>query len=688
MSHDSPDRIGAGILRPDQPFSTPEELIHGDGKRRVVVERVSPEVNAGRYPIKRVPGERVAVDAEVFADGHDLLSVRLKYQHESDAGWSEVRMEHAENDHWLGEFVVTKLGVYRYTVESWVDHFKTWRRDLGKRLAAQQDVSVDLLIGAELVREAAGRAAGEDAERLAAWARNFSEGDPDSLDRRAQQALDGEMNERVEAHPDRAHSTVYSRELRVAVDPVLARTGAWYELFPRSCPGKKEAHGTFRDVEAYLPRIAEMGFDVLYLPPIHPIGRAFRKGRNNAPAAEPDEPGSPWAIGSEEGGHTAIHPQLGTLDDFKRLVVRARELNIEIALDLAWQCSPDHPWVREHPAWFKARPDGTIQYAENPPKKYQDIYPIDFESDDWQALWRELKDVIEFWLAAGVRVFRVDNPHTKAFPYWEWALGEIRRARPDTIFLAEAFTRPHVMYALSKLGFNQSYNYFPWRNDKAGLTEYLTELSQTELREYFRANLWPNTPDILTEYLQEGGRAAFQVRLVLAATLGSSYGIYGPAFELMENQPLRKGSEEYLNSEKYQIRDWDVDRPESLSALVTSINRIRREHPALHALDYLDFHWTDNPQIIAYSKTTDDWADVILVIANVDPHNPQSGWVDLALEKLALPPLEAFTVEDLLTGERFVWHGSRNFVVLDPHTRVPAHLFRIIPPARKSTPTS
>ena len=400
MSHQTEERIGAGILRPDAPLSAPEDLLRGDGRRRVVVERVSPEVNGGRYPIKRVPGERVFVDAEVFADGHDLLSVILKYQHESDQGWAEVRMEEAGNDHWLGEFVVSKLGVYRYTIESRVDHFRTWRADLRKRLGAQQDVSVDLQIGAQLVQEAAQRATGGDGDRLRAWAVEFAEGDHASLATRAQRALDEEMSALTETYPDRRHSTVYSRELRVAVDPVLARTGAWYELFPRSCPGKKESHGTLRDVEAYLPRVAEMGFDVLYLPPIHPIGRAFRKGRNNRPTAEPDEPGSPWAIGSPEGGHTAVHPQLGTLDDLKQLVARARELKIEIALDLAWQCSPDHPWVREHPAWFKSRPDGTIQYAENPPKKYQDIYPMDFESDDWQALWRELKEVIEFWMAS------------------------------------------------------------------------------------------------------------------------------------------------------------------------------------------------------------------------------------------------------------------------------------------------
>jgi starch synthase (maltosyl-transferring) len=422
-----------------------------------------------------------------------------------------------------------------------------------------------------------------------------------------------------------------------------------------------------------------MGFDVLYLPPIHPIGQSFRKGKNNNPTCVAGEPGSPWAIGSAEGGHQAVHPQLGTLDEFRHLVRRAREMEIEIALDIAFQCSPDHPWVREHPAWFKQRPDGTIQYAENPPKKYQDIYPINFESDDWQNLWRELKEVIDYWIAQGVRIFRVDNPHTKSLPFWEWALGEIRRLRPDIIFLAEAFTRPHVMYALAKLGFNQSYNYFPWRNTRYELSEYLTELSRPPVSDFFRANLWPNTPDILTEPLQHGGRPAFITRLILAATLGSSYGIYGPAFELMENQPLKPGSEEYFNSEKYEIRDWDLNRPENLTWLVSRVNRIRRENPALHTLHQLHFHPTDNETLIAYSKVSDDGTNLILAIVNLDPRYAQSGWVGVALDQLGIPAGAPYELHDLLTDARYRWHGSWNYIELRPW-EMPAHIFRITYP--------
>jgi starch synthase (maltosyl-transferring) len=479
--------------------------------------------------------------------------------------------------------------------------------------------------------------------------------------------------------PDRSHATVYVHELRVTVDPVLARTGAWYEIFPRSCPGKVGPHGTFKDVEAYLPRVAEMGFDVLYLPPIHPIGEAFRKGRNNNPVCQPDDPGSPWGIGAVEGGHKAIHPQLGTLDDFVRLVDKAREMKIEIALDFACQCSPDHPWVREHPSWFKQRPDGTIQYAENPPKKYQDIYPINFESDDWRNLWQELKSVLDYWIEHGVRVFRVDNPHTKTLPFWEWVIGEIRKARPDIIFLAEAFTRPRILYGLAKLGFNQSYNYFPWRDTKADLTEYLRELSQPPIWEFFRANLWPNTPDILTHYLQHGGRPAFMARLILAATLGTSYGIYGPAFELLENKPREAGSEEYLDSEKYEIREWNLNQAGNLTELISRVNRIRRENPALHILHRLEFHHVNNDSLIIYSKTTENFDNLILVVVNLDPHHFQSGWTELALDKLGLDSNTAYQVHDLLTDARYAWHGRWNYIELNPAIRVPAHIFRIEP---------
>ncbi|HEY0256828.1 MAG TPA: alpha-1,4-glucan--maltose-1-phosphate maltosyltransferase, partial [Candidatus Methylacidiphilales bacterium] len=636
------------------------------------------EIAGGRYPINRVPGESVVVEADAFADGHVLLTIILKWRHESEVIWHELPMEPLGNDRWRGEFNITLLGAYFYTIEGWLDHYKSWRGDLLKRIKAGQDVSVDLRIGGELVEATARRASRDEGRRLRKWAKDFSEGEEGTLESRTELALDEGMAALTLQFPDRSHATVYSHELRVAVDPVLARTGAWYELFPRSCPGKSGPHGTFKDVEAQLPRIAQMGFDVLYLPPIYPIGQAFRKGKNNNPNSEAGEPGSPWGIGSDQGGHKAIHPELGTLDDFRRLVNKARDLEIEIALDIAYQCSPDHPWVREHPEWFLKRPDGTIQYAENPPKKYQDIYPINFESDEWQDLWRELKDVIDYWIAQGVRVFRVDNPHTKALPFWEWAIGEIRQARPDVIFLAEAFTRPRVMYGLAKLGFNQSYNYFPWRNSKAELIEYFTELSKTPVREYFRANLWPNTPDILPYSLHHAGRSAFMSRFILAATLGSSYGIYGPAFELLESTPRDASSEEYLNSEKYEIRDWDLEQPGNLTDLISRLNHIRRENTALHRIDNLEFHHTDNDALIAYTKISDRGDNIILTVVNLDRDNVQSGWVHLALDKIGYRWDSTYEVHDFLTDARYVWHGGRNYVSLRPW-EMPAHVFRIGP---------
>ena len=651
-------------------------LAVGDGRCRVLIEGVLTENDAGRQPIKRVPGEKVVVEADVFADGHDLLSVVLKFRHQSGTAWQEAPMEPLGNDRWRGEFNNTALGEYRYTIETWIDHYKSWRGDLLKRIKAGQDVSVELVVGAQLVEAAAVRANVADAKTLRAWAKEFSVGGKSTLEARRQRALDEGLAALTMKFPDRSHAATYSRELRMTVDPVLARNGAWCEIFPRFSPGKSGPHGTFKDVEAYLPRVAEMGFDVLYLPPIHPNGKAFRKGKNNNPTCQPGEPGSPRGIGAAQGGHTAIHPELGTLGDFKRLLAKAREMKTEIALDIAWQCSPDHPWVREHPAWFKLRPDGTIQYAENPPKKYQDTYPIKFESEDWQEPWLELKSVIEYWIGQGVRVFRVDNPHTKALPFWEWAIGEIRRTKPEVIFLVEAFTRPRVMYGLAKLGFNQSYNYFRLRKTKVELTESLTELSKTPVKEFFRANLWPITPDILPQGLQFGGRPAFMQRLNLAATLGTSYGIYGPAFELLENQPLKSGSEEYLNSEKYEIRKWDLNRPGNLMELIARVNRIRRDNPALHSNDQLEFHSTDNDQLIAYSKTTASLDNLILTAVNLDPHHGQMGWTNLLLAKLGIEPDTTYRVHDLLTDARYLWHGGHNYIELHP-TAIPAHIFRV-----------
>jgi starch synthase (maltosyl-transferring) len=488
----------------------------------------------------------------------------------------------------------------------------------------------------------------------------------------------------MRAYPDRRRQGVFPRELRVLVDPPLARFGAWYELFPRSTAAEPGRHGTFRDVVARLDYVQELGFDVLYLPPIHPIGHERRKGPNNTPSRGPQDPGSPWAIGAVEGGHTAVHPDLGTLQDFERLVALARERGIEVALDIAFQCTPEHPWVREHPEWFRHRPDGEIMHAENPPKVYEDIYPLDFETGDRRGLWEALRDVFVFWCERGVRVFRVDNPHTKPFAFWEWVLADVRSVYPDAIFLSEAFTRPKVMYRLAKVGFTQSYTYFAWRNTKPELTEYLTELTRTGAVEFFRPNFWPNTPDILTEYLQSGLRPAFAVRLILAATLSSSYGIYGPAFELMEHTPRDPGSEEYRDSEKYEIRTWDLERPDSLAPLIARVNRIRRENPALHDDRGLRFHGVANDQLLAYSKANEDGTNRILVIVNLDPRTPRSGWTDLALGELGLGPSEPFEVEDLLSGTVYAWSGPANFVLLDP-AESPAHILRVRRAGRRSS---
>ncbi len=678
-----------------------------DGMRRVVIERITPCVDEGRFAVKRVAGERVIVEADVFADGHDAVSCAVLHRAEGETEWQRVRMTALGNDRWQAAFEVGRIGRHLYTVAGWVDHLQTWRDDLAKKHAAGQDVAVDLERGARLIREYAARAPGDAARELDAWADSLL--DPGAVvAERVARAEDDTLHALAWGYPD--PELVLTREppLRIVVDRVRARYSTWYELFPRSLvvsagaaarPGTVPAppagpnpdaqasaspaaatstapaarHGTFKDCEARLPYIAALGFDVLYLPPIHPIGVTERKGSNNRPAASPDDPGSPWAIGSIAGGHTAIHPDLGTLEDFRRLVTRAGELGIEIALDIAFQCSPDHPYVREHPEWFLKRPDGTIQYAENPPKKYQDIYPFHFETPAWRELWEELARVVEFWVGQGVRIFRVDNPHTKPFAFWEWLIARVKRRAPEVIFLAEAFTRPKVMYRLAKLGFTQSYTYFAWRNTRHELTQYFTELTRPPVSDFFRPSLWPNTPDILTEYLQFGGRAAFIVRLILAATLGASYGIYGPAFELMEHAAREPGSEEYLDSEKYQIRVWDIDRPDSLRDLIALVNRIRREHPALQSDAGLCFHRTDNETIIAYSKTTPDRSDVILTVVNLDPYHTQSGWVDLDLDALGLEADQPFQAHDLLTDARYLWRGSRNFVLLDPG-QGPAHV--------------
>lgn len=644
-----------------------------DGRQRVVVARLSPEVDCGRFAIKRVVGEAVVVEADVFGDSHDQVACRILYWQDGHEALTSP-MRPLGNDRWRGEFLVTELGTYRYTVAGWIDRFETWRRDLEKRISGGQEVSVDLLIGAALIERAAERATGGDAKALQDWAHRLrgAEGGESG----AAIALDMELRKLIQHYPDRDLATQYERQLSVVVEREKAVFSTWYELFPRSCSPQPGCHGTLRDCEEWLPYVAAMGFDVIYLPPIHPIGKTFRKGRNNSLPARADDVGSPWAIGSTEGGHKSIHPDLGTLQDFRRFVSKAADQGLEVALDIALQCSPDHPYVQQHREWFSTRPDQTIQYAENPPKKYQDIYPLNFESPNWRELWEELKSVFLFWIEQGVRIFRVDNPHTKSFSFWEWVIAETKNQHPEVLFLAEAFTRPNVMYRLAKLGFSQSYTYFTWRNTKQELTEYFEELTKTQVREYLRPSLWPNTPDILPEFLQVGGRASFMVRLVLAATLGASYGLYGPAFEMCENAPLEPGREEYLNSEKYELKHRDLNSKKSLRDLISKVNRVRKQNPALQTNGNLRFHRTDNPSLLCYSKNTDDFSNLIIVVVNLDCFHVQTGWIELDLDSIGMDTRHAFQAYDLLSEGRFLWQGSRNYVQLMPES-LPAHILRV-----------
>jgi starch synthase (maltosyl-transferring) len=746
-----------------------------EGRQRVVIEEVQPQVNCGRYAARRFLGDQVEVRAAIFSDGHDHVAAELLYKREDEHAWHATRMTALVNDMWVGSFPVDALGPWRFTIRAWVDHFDTWYADLRKRLAAQnpaalnpapinastpprdpatstsanpdalnpptsagtssQDISVAFTIGANLLDQAAARATGDDMKELKLAARHLR----DLAEQRLpfyDDPLTPELEALAARHPDHSFATTYEKELPLWVDRERARFSAWYELFPRSAaPAAKETqpdpghHGTLADVAALVPEIAEMGFDILYLPPIHPIGQAFRKGKNNSTTAQPDDEGSPWAIGNSHigdthavvpggGGHKSIHPKLGGYADLDHLITTLRSNGMELAMDIAFQCSPDHPWVTEHPEWFIHRPDGSIQYAENPPKKYQDIYPLNFESEKWQSLWDELRSVFQFWIDRGVKVFRVDNPHTKALPFWEWCIAELHTSTPDVIFLAEAFTRPHVMYSLAKAGYTQSYTYFTWRTNKPEIEAYFSEITQPPVSDFFTPNVWPNTPDILHASLQQGGRPAFMSRLILATTLAANYGIYGPAYELGENVPAKEGSEEYLSSEKYEIRTWNRNAPGSIAPLVALLNKIRHENPALQSDGSLHFHRVDNPWIICYSKTTlpppapmtlaeaealsggahnahrgaalptrpdspttspaseANSPNVILTVVNLDPHNDQAGWVSLDLDILGLGTDESYDVEDLLTGAVYPWRGRSNYVALHP-SAIPAHVLRV-----------
>jgi len=644
-----------------------------EGRKRIVIENVRPEINCGRYPIKRVVGEKVVVEADVFGDGHDLVTATLLWRRAGQEEWRQVPMRSLPNDRWQAEFSISGMGDCEYTLQGRVDHFQTWRKDFKARWEAGQNLEVELLIGADHIEAAAARAVDSDAEILRSFATGLR--DNKDLDARVAMALDEDLNRLMARHPDDRLAETYQRTLRLAVERPRALFSSWYEFFPRSFGSAPGRHGSFADCQRLLPEIADMGFDVVYLPPVHPIAKTNRKGKNNAPTAGPEDPGSPWAIGSSAGGHKALHPELGTLDDFRRFVAATHELGMEVALDLAYQCSPDHPYVREHPEWFRWRPDGTVQYAENPPKKYQDVLPLNFETEKWRELWQELKSVVLFWIEQGVRIFRVDNPHTKPFPFWEWLIGEVRQEQPEVIFLSEAFARPKIMYGLAKIGFSQSYTYFTWRNTKQEFVNYLTHLTRGEEREHFRPNFWPNTPDILPEHLQYGGRPAFMARLVLAATLSSNYGMYGPAFELCVGDAV-PGKEEYLDSEKYEIKSWDRHAAGHLRDLITRVNQIRRANPALQTTWNLEFYETDNDYLLAYGKVTGDLSNIILTVVNLDPFHTQAGFVRIPMEALGIAGEQPYLAHELISGDKYIWHGERNYVELDPRL-MPAHIMQL-----------
>ncbi len=641
-----------------------------ENHRRIVIEAVAPELDCGRYAVKREVGDTLEVTADIFKEGHDLIRAAIRYRVESQSEWREVPMTFIDNDRWSGTFGVDTNAPYQYTIVAWTDVLASWSAEVRAKNEAGQDISSELQEGVEIVRAAAKRAKGDDRKQLMALMTRMESGRTDS--EQLLEALDPSVAARIARSAERGDLTQYDRILPLQVDRVRARFAAWYELFPRSMADDASRHGTFDDVIAKLPYVRGMGFDVLYFPPIHPIGLAFRKGKNNTLDAGPDQPGSPYAIGGKEGGHKSVHPELGTLQDFRRLVAAAAEHGLEIALDFAIQVSPDHPYAK-NTDWFYVRPDGTIKYAENPPKKYQDIYPLNMYGADWEAQWEEWRSVIEFWIEQGVKTFRVDNPHTKPVQFWYWLIREIQRDHPEIIFLSEAFTRPKVMRALAKAGFSQSYTYFTWRNTKQELEEYLTELTQGPMKEYFRGNLFPNTPDILHDFLQRGGQPAFRIRAVLAATLSSVYGIYS-GFELCENTPI-PGREEYLNSEKYEIKEWDWDRPGNIRPLITRLNQIRRENPALHEYDNLRFHLCDNDRVLFYAKAAADGQNLLFFAVSLDPYAAHEVTLFFPLPDIRVAAGESWKAEELLEGGITTWQGSHQRIKLDPAS--PARIWRV-----------
>jgi len=638
----------------------------------VTIENVQPLIDCGRYPIKRIVGEDLVVEADIFKDGHDVVAAILKWR-VGKRGWRQTPMVFVDNDRWRGVCTLYDEAIHEYTVEAWTDTFRSWQQEFAKKFEAGiSDLQSEALAGAAIVEAAAGRARDRaDSARLREFAEQIGHGANSEI---YSMARSGELEALMATYPDRADATQYEPAPCVVVDRTAALFGAWYEFFPRSAEGRGKRGSTLRDC---LPRVDDargMGFDVIYFPPIHPIGHTKRKGRNNAITSEPGDPGVPWAIGSETGGHKAIEPALGTLQDFDWLQKEVRKRGMEIALDFAINCSPDHPYVKEHPDWFYKRPDGTIKYAENPPKKYEDIYPLNFRCENWRELWAEMMSVVLFWAEHGVRIFRVDNPHTKPVAFWEYLIGGVREKYPDAIFLSEAFTRPKMMKALARAGFNQSYTYFTWRNSKQELMEYFTELTQTEMSEYFRPNLWPNTPDILPFLLQEGGRPAFMIRVLMAATLSPLYGIYS-GYELCENKPL-PGREEYLDSEKYQFKERDWNAPGNIKHWITRINKIRKENRALQMYTNLRFYRADNDAILCYGKMTPARDNIILVVVNLDPFRKQNSFVHVPIEEFGQMESNEYQVHDLLSDARYIWRGGQNYVELDPEIQ-PAHVFLV-----------
>lgn len=645
-----------------------------EGRKRVVIENVIPMVECGAYPAKRSINEPCTVEADIFADGHDIVGAKLAFKQAGKRQWQYQRMKEIGNDRWTATFVPGTEGDWEYTIIGWIDHFLTWQQGLKKKFEANQDVAVELQIGQQLMEEGVGRLPDKDAKRLNKFIKQFGA----TNEQAAAVALsqDPELTELMyKTHDKNEDVKQYEKVLPLKVERVRARFSAWYEFFPRSAASEPGKHGTFRDCLHILPRISEMGFNVIYFPPIHPIGEKNRKGKNNATNAEEGDVGSPWAIGSRLGGHKSIHPDLGSFEDFEALVNEAKNYGIEIALDYALQCAPDHPYVSEHPQWFKWRPDGTVQYAENPPKKYQDVLPFNFENDDWQNLWKELKSIFDFWIARGVKIFRVDNPHTKPLPFWEWVIKEIQKKNPEVLFLAEAFTRPRVMEKLGKVGFTQSYTYFTWRTTREELEEYMRDLTRTPVREYFRPNFWPNTPDILPPHLTQGGEAAHISRMILAATLSSNWGMYGPVYEFAINKPM-PNKEEYIDNEKYQVHQWDWNRHTRISETITRINLIRQENEALQYTNNIYFSQADNPQLFAFAKMSPSGNNIVLVVVNLDYRWKQAGWVRVPLTDLGLPADLSYRVNDLLSGHTYHWQNEWNYVELEPSS-VPAHILQL-----------